>query len=185
MPVCSALFQPTRPLRGATTSIRYLEPELEISTHAPLAGRDSDRGREEQLRMISTHAPLAGRDEMRRVNEDSLKTFQPTRPLRGATSQRITAIIKAADFNPRAPCGARLILHGATPPKHPFQPTRPLRGATARADRLKETAYGFQPTRPLRGATVAGVTQHIYIKFQPTRPLRGATETAGLLFQGY
>ena len=35
------LFQPTRPLRGATDLRDDYVPQEEISTHAPLAGRDS------------------------------------------------------------------------------------------------------------------------------------------------
>ena len=56
------LFQPTRPLRGATAPGNADPQGLKISTHAPLAGRDlliSERQRGEN---ISTHAPLAGRD---------------------------------------------------------------------------------------------------------------------------
>ena len=34
-------FQPTRPLRGATEAVRIPIVETVISTHAPLAGRDS------------------------------------------------------------------------------------------------------------------------------------------------
>ena len=57
------IFQPTRPLRGATGGL-VVEFRLKaISTHAPLAGRDAPVPREqEQLPVISTHAPLAGRD---------------------------------------------------------------------------------------------------------------------------
>ncbi len=34
-------FQPTRPLRGATTGLVHRLSAFDISTHAPLAGRDS------------------------------------------------------------------------------------------------------------------------------------------------
>ena len=34
------IFQPTRPLRGATGQKRYQNNTVKISTHAPLAGRD-------------------------------------------------------------------------------------------------------------------------------------------------
>ena len=37
---CAILFQPTRPLRGATIDKREKEQAAQISTHAPLAGRD-------------------------------------------------------------------------------------------------------------------------------------------------
>ena len=33
--------------------------------------------------------------------------FQPTRPLRGATPQVTHFLVRIANFNPRAPCGAR------------------------------------------------------------------------------
>ena len=37
----SIRFQPTRPLRGATLKEEVKKPKVPISTHAPLAGRDS------------------------------------------------------------------------------------------------------------------------------------------------
>ena len=80
-----AVFQPTRPLRGATKTKPRESKRTEnfnprapcgarlsrkfsvsihtISTHAPLAGRDSlVLVFISLLRIISTHAPLAGRD---------------------------------------------------------------------------------------------------------------------------
>ena len=55
-------FQPTRPLRGATSGKVVYYPQVRISTHAPLAGRDQN-GLTSVIRCrISTHAPLAGRD---------------------------------------------------------------------------------------------------------------------------
>ena len=102
------IFQPTRPLRGATASRqlltrqrRYFNPRapcgarqggaanmarpISISTHAPLAGRDVE-GRKliNPVTGISTHAPLAGRDWLGRY-----------------------AVCDRYHFNPRAPCGAR------------------------------------------------------------------------------
>ncbi len=56
------IFQPTRPLRGATFERNAAEINGLISTHAPLAGRDALNGRVALNECISTHAPLAGRD---------------------------------------------------------------------------------------------------------------------------
>jgi len=55
--------------------------------------------------------------------------FQPTRPLRGATSPS-SSTGYFTDFNPRAPCGARPFGYIAVTHFEEFQPTRPLRGAT-------------------------------------------------------
>ena len=169
-----SLFQPTRPLRGATAFEGRHIQHRQISTHAPLAGRDPALDVGLHSEGISTHAPLAGRDpssvrsSSRRLlfqptrplrgatrysrPTASLKRFQPTRPLRGATRRRWTAQRSPGHFNPRAPCGAR-----------PVSPIRPLRSLL------------FQPTRPLRGATVWRDGQRDVLQFQPTRPLRGAT----------
>ena len=103
----SSIFQPTRPLRGATVTTSDLLGEQNISTHAPLAGRDElvqhdlralghfnprapcgarplAGGHLRPQDGISTHAPLAGRDACRRPSSTS-----------------------RWNFNPRAPCGAR------------------------------------------------------------------------------
>ena len=78
---------------------------------------------------ISTHAPLAGRDENTKNLMSNGCIFQPTRPLRGATTAphlRMGSI----NFNPRAPCGARPSTATDIFSELRFQPTRPLRGAT-------------------------------------------------------
>ena len=81
----SVIFQPTRPLRGATIAANMDLFRKEISTHAPLAGRDPY-----SLSALSQR-----------------RLFQPTRPLRGATRNRPPLTVWRFDFNPRAPCGAR------------------------------------------------------------------------------
>ena len=55
-------FQPTRPLRGATIERIAGEHLFEISTHAPLTGRDQLQEMLDNADDISTHAPLTGRD---------------------------------------------------------------------------------------------------------------------------
>jgi len=82
--VVHALFQPMRPLRGATAPLWRRSRRSRISTHAPLAGRDGE--------------------EMAALELDG--EFQPTRPLRGAT-RLLRGTVFSLDFNPRAPCGAR------------------------------------------------------------------------------
>ena len=146
-------FQPTRPLRGATKYKKSNKSSKNISTHAPLAGRDLRAlCGAAQKRRISTHAPLAGRD------------------YGGAVGRR-----HKGDFNPRAPCGARPQgLHSKTK-KEEFQPTRPLRGATGQRGE-RETFIIISTHAPLAGrdAPAADPLGDLQ-KFQPTRPLRGAT----------
>ena len=148
----SLLFQPTRPLRGATSVATAKQGVHKISTHAPLAGRDTSKAETQACglnfnprapcgarrfygtchgrnRNFNPRAPCGARQNGRR-RFLSIVRFQPTRPLRGATSQmarrtKPTSISthaplagrdssdknkdnKQSNFNPRAPCGARL-----------------------------------------------------------------------------
>ena len=55
-------FLLTRPLRDVTLFGTKAGPAIAISTHTPLAGRDSGKASRCRLQKISTHTPLAGRD---------------------------------------------------------------------------------------------------------------------------
>ena len=106
------------------------------------------------------------------------------------------------NFNPRAPCGARLYSFDITADHVVgFQPTRPLRGATF-IDRSRNNTQIISTHAPLAGrderlpfsplaltqisthAPLAGRDGRITIAlihdlaFQPTRPLRGATNVS-------
>ena len=151
------IFQPTRPLRGATPRNRPRAVKKLISTHAPLAGRDAAQPGEKRAdRHISTHAPLAGRDEA--PNQVlNLVLISTHAPLAGRDDRGGLRCKLRSYFNPRAPCGAR------------------------RYPEIKQLGYGprFQPTRPLRGATTQVLLDMMQRTiFQPTRPLRGATQNA-------
>ena len=126
-------------------------------------------------KLISTHAPLAGRDAS--VTRDAARW---------------------SDFNPRAPCGARLNTKHLSTPQLIFQPTRPLRGATLRPpalinliiristhaplagrDSSPDGSSGrqedFNPRAPCGARQKWEILRRSCIPFQPTRPLRGAT----------
>ena len=119
-PCGARLPAPLRPARAA-----------HISIHAPLAGRDRLRPRPEDRGDISIHAPLAGRDLYRRRGKD-LADISIHAPLAGRDLPRSTGRCRRTDFNPRAPCGARLGRSQYIRYILPFQSTRPLRGATGR-----------------------------------------------------
>ena len=126
------VFQPTRPLRGATRTPIKLRDCFLISTHAPLAGRDRSSikvtinkrdfnprapcgARPRHIQRFARafyfnpRAPCGARRLPRRLTASSA-TFQPTRPLRGATYSVHAHWYFRRYFNPRAPCGARLVL---------------------------------------------------------------------------
>ena len=160
-----------------------------------------------------------GERHARTWDNDLVSQFQPTLPVRGATAQNgiikwevkhisthapragsdpehMQYLRREAYFNPRSPCGERLMslppfstsvvfqptlpVRGATQLHQwsvyvvEFQPTLPVRGAT-RIDRKRLRIFVFQPTLPVRGATTGGKTRGSYNKFQPTLPVRGAT----------
>ena len=130
----SEKFQPTRPLRGATSDTGAIGSKTTISTHAPLAGRDSRPGGSllASIQFQPTR-PLRGATTWPHRNYHRQMGFQPTRPLRGATARLSGRLDGHRHFNPRAPCGARRCVPTIAQFRTPFQPTRPLRGATSAA----------------------------------------------------
>ena len=102
-------------------------------------------------------------------------SFQPTLPLRGATTSCSTAQCGSC-FNPRSPCGERRC--SPSPPRGTarFNPRSPC-GERRATEKKRENLGSFQPTLPLRGATTPAPPSPEARVFQPTLPLRGATAT--------
>ena len=80
--------------------------------------------------------------------------FQPTLPVRGATSTRSPHPARMPYFNPRSPCGERPSCSRCRLFSSLFQPTLPVRGATLASYHARRSACAFQPTLPVRGATL-------------------------------
>ena len=96
-------FQSTRPMRGAT---------IALAVNRVLHGFQSTR-------------PMRGATS-RRSTTPRPASFQSTRPMRGATPTRAGAAIFPTDFNPRAPCGARLVSNcHISAGHHDFNPRAP------------------------------------------------------------
>ena len=116
---------------GATNETVGQFADIKISIHAPRVGRDSceadilpqvcdfnprapcgARPFLVDLRLapavISIHAPRVGRDAVFSFAAKTLDKFQSTRPVWGATVISVASGQPFLDFNPRAPCGARL-----------------------------------------------------------------------------
>ena len=145
-------FQSARPVRGATWGEFPMHEQCGISIRAPRAGRDACPPRRLWPDYsISIRAPRAGRD-------DGAKLWFSCNP----------------DFNPRAPCGARLDHQIGDVPAVEFQSARPVRGATLFSARY--TTGSFISIRaPRAGRDAFGSLDCIGGTFQSARPVRGAT----------
>ena len=163
-------------MRGATPQEHAGRLAATISIHAPRAGRDADHGKDRGVEhVISIHAPRAGRD----LGADK-------------------GVVLVLDFNPRAPCGARLTAWIYPECSCPFQSTRPVRGATLRPAASRRSIIYFNPRAPCgaRHDNIIPLNECICIsihapragrdfrfvllpvpsdEFQSTRPVRGAT----------
>ena len=189
-------------MRGATFwRPRPVSPRS-ISIHAPRAGRDSISSLlYAALKYFNPRAPCGARRHQLRQTA-LVDQFQSTRPVRGATrclcsgcnSAHISIHAPRAgrdchcpwtgaetqNFNPRAPCGARLDDAFAGIAGQLFQSTRPVRGATYILGQLV-VGYVISIHAPRAGRDAATVGwRSILPRFQSTRPVRGATTTKGV-----
>ena len=129
-------FQPTRPLRGATEIAHKLTDTIKFQPTRPLRGATVKLWHWIVRRNISTHAPLAGRDVLCECNPSAIiGNFNPRAPCGARRRMAFKHCGQKENFNPRAPCGARRSKFPSQGGKTVFQPTRPLRGATTRCRR--------------------------------------------------
>ncbi len=103
---------------------------------------------------ISIHSPHAGRDKRRGCEVYRDRDFNPLAPCGARLCSIRRSIPRTFYFNPLAPCGARRgrIVHRQLVPA--FQSTRPMRGET-HSSCWTVLPSPFQSTRPMRGETLA------------------------------
>ena len=169
-------FQSTRPVWGATANKRLCSTASPISIHAPRVGRDMlTSGQMSQAQFISIHAPRVGRDiSFGNILLPTVK-FQSTRPVWGATIVIFVFTRLDVDFNPRAPCGARLSQSFRVIAELKFQSTRPVWGATLPAGpHAADDDISIHAPRVGRDLDV-GCAAGMFLLFQSTRPVWGAT----------
>ena len=106
-------FQSTHPVWGATQFCRVRICDHKISIHAPRVGCDSGHVATLCHLRISIHAPRVGCDLFLGVCHMYHGEFQSTHPVWGATPGLIMYTCNVDDFNPRTPCGVRLMLRDA------------------------------------------------------------------------
>ena len=186
-------FQSTLPVRGATEIVDKAYRMMEISIHAPRAGSDHISGcrvrpdgyfnprspcGERRLpgmfpkspRYFNPRSPCGERRQLVFITV-SLKTFQSTLPVRGATSWhgwyklpifrfQSTLPVRGAtcfchsqrcrnrDFNPRSPCGERPAATEKSLTASLFQSTLPVRGATWSLHTYRLRCLHFNPRSP-------------------------------------
>ena len=142
-------------MRGATPCCQGLQHDLQISIHAPLAGRDCGPGWcRRDCGNFNPRAPCGAR-QTDIFGETYTTIFQSTRPLRGATGAVLEALQKIR-----------------------FQSTRPLRGATSQQKLSGTCSRHFNPRAPCGARPGIDNRESNIAKFQSTRPLRGATTCA-------
>ena len=168
------MFQPTRPVRGAT--LLTVCPGLlsgRFNPRAPRGARPTEPSRAGPP-CFNPRAPRGARHRRLRqdIDGDGVSTHAP-REGRDRSSSATTWT--ASCFNPRAPRRARPAKRCRAVSVFLFQPTRPARGATVPRCERQAGHLAFQPTRPARGATSGIDIISAIREFQPTRPARGAT----------
>ena len=156
IPPRMADFNPRAPCGARPRLVNFLEISLNISIHAPHAGRDLCNRRRGAGSYISIHAPHAGRDPASGAGFSSPALFQSTRPMRGATrlsfSHRPPRLISI-----HAPHAGRDTLHRSGAANvHQFQSTRPMRGATAWRRGCSGSPAYFNPRAPCGARRLCG-----------------------------
>ena len=113
------------------------------------------------------------------LDSGSLVRFQSTHSLRSATRLVPTGGNRQGRFNPRTPCGVRLLSDVKTPVAVEFQSTHSLRSATSGAACTKTSSTSFNPRTPCGVRPDNGpVGVHLFL-FQSTHSLRSATILSG------
>ena len=148
----AALVQSTLPVWGATGRANGRRDHPTISIHAPRVGSDAARMILDLSDGISIHAPRVGSDSNR-------NDFRP----------------RERHFNPRSPCGERLVMDSDAYAKEIFQSTLPVWGATPPIRAPPQRSADFNPRSPCgerQDLSVAGKRAGL---FQSTLPVWGAT----------
>ena len=101
-------FQSTHPVWGATITLLVVGVHRPISIHAPRVGCDLAPANAIPLRRISIHAPRVGCDNGGVALCKAFVDFNPRTPCGVRLVQPLHVHRSRVDFNPRTPCGVRL-----------------------------------------------------------------------------
>ena len=169
-------FQSTHPVWGATLHQWVTSPAVgEISIHAPRVGCDLDFGYDLAHLSISIHAPRVGCDDFMESCEATCKIISIHAPRVGCDAGRLPGLLfffisihaprvgcdpacpssrwRSPNFNPRTPCGVRLMYTIVISTiLNYFNPRTPCGVRRCRLGTLALRTL-FQSTHPVWGAT--------------------------------
>ena len=145
-----------------------------ISIHAPLAGCDADEIAEADGCTISIHAPLAGCDILRLGLRFHTK-ISIHAPLAGCDLSCCCFQVVAKHFNPRTPCGVRLMERRRLGFRISISIHAPLAGCDAGGCKGRSARGHFNPRTPCGVRPWLNSWPTYTAQFQSTHPLRGAT----------
>ena len=160
---------------GATYQLQSSDPIRCISIHAPRVG--SDRGEyvpQIPGRGISIHAPRVGSDPAGSQVGELPGYFNPRSPC----GERLLALkmsFGTGDFNPRSPCGERHDVLAETAKQLNISIHAPRVGSDSKSTLPIITTVRFQSTLPVWGATLDLTLTTSRATFQSTLPVWGAT----------
>ena len=157
---------------------------LDISIHAPHAGCDNIRLslNRKNRKFQSTH-PMRGATPLIFPTVDLSFAFQSTHPMRGATSRIQALLAKAADFNPRTPCGVRPVRKAGGRLPESISIHAPHAGCDIARNSAGAMFALFQSTHPMRGATREESTHEPVKEISIHAPHAGC-DLAALTFMG-
>ena len=126
-----AVFQSTRPVRGETLPGDLVDPVALISIHSPRAERDTTAFSVlSSIDLFQSTRPVRGETWPSALKLYVSQSFQSSRSVRGETCIQSKLPTPQMDFNPLAPCGARLAPIPRPTRGIAFQSSRPVRGET-------------------------------------------------------
>ena len=123
-------FQSTCPMRGTTVSNHASRRSRYFNPRAPCGARRFTGLPARDAGQISIHVPHAGHDTVRKAEKD-ISDISIHVPHAGHDPLRYPQTCLFCNFNPRAPCGARLNDRPDDPDDDLFQSTCPMRGTTS------------------------------------------------------
>ena len=194
-------FNPRSPCGERLLVPMDMETRIIISIHAPRVGSDrAEKHPAESGNYFNPRSPCGERPAPTGA-EDGPSGFQSTLPVWGATAgnrqrliqgrisihaprvgsdcKRWNGIPDELYFNPRSPCGERLVRDAVLKEYGKFQSTLPVWGATKSRAMITQSSPDFNPRSPCGERRFRLSLWHSGLLFQSTLPVWGATRELG------